>query len=335
MNESRLRGFRVEAGLTQGELAARAGVSRQLVGAVEVGRHLPRVDTGLALAAALGVDVQRLFGSDDLASDVVSGLTPKEGSAVRLGWVGDRIVTAPARIGGDGWEAADAVVEGGRVVTFGDVNSGAVVAGCEPGLETLEHLLRQGGSGAVAVATSSGAALDALIAGRVHAAVVHGPAGALPEVPPDTAVVRFRLTGWRVGLGIPPDIGSPSWWQRVLDGELAVVQREPGAAVQRTFEEAVGAATTAGPRVGGHVGAARHGMAAGLPAVTIEPAALAVGGGFHPLDRHEAQLWVGEQWKTERGVEQVMDLIASSRFRRRLETVGGYDLDRIGSRVAS
>ncbi len=333
MHESRLRSFRVEAGLTQGELAARAGVSRQLVGAVEAGRHLPRVDAGLALAAALGVEVRRLFGPSGPASDVVSGLSPKEGTAVRLGWVGDRVVTAPARIGGDGWDSADAVVEGGRVVPFGDVNSGAVVAGCEPGLETMEHLLRHGGSGAVAVATSSGAALDALVAGRVHAAVVHGPVESLPSGPSVPAVVRFRLTGWRVGLAIPPDIGS-SWWQEVLAGQLAVVQREAGAAVQRSFEEAVGGSTTRGPRVGGHVVAARHGMAAELPAVTVEPAALAVGAGFHLLDRHEAQLWVGEQWMTERGVEQVMDLIASSRFRRRLETVGGYDLDGIGSRVA-
>lgn len=331
MDQNRLRGLRLEAGLTQGELAARAGVSRQLVGAVEAGRHLPRVDAGLALAAALGVDVRRLFGSAEPASDVVSGLMPQEGSAVRLGWVGERLVTTPARIGGDGWDSADAVVEGGRAVPFGDANPGAVVAGCEPGLETVEHLLRQGGSGAVAVATSSGAALDALGAGRVHAAVVHGPVGSLPRYPP--TVVRFRLTGWRVGLAIPPGLGS-SWWQQVLDGELPVVQRESGAAVQRTLEETVGGSTPKGPRVGGHVIAARHGMAAGLPALTVEPAALAVGAGFHPLDRHEAQLWVGEEWLADRGVEQVVDLIASSRFRRRLQAVGGYDLDGIGSRVA-
>lgn len=333
MGENRLRSARVEAGLTQEELAARAGVSRQLVGAIEAGRHLPRVDAGLALAAALGWEVQRLFGSDALASDVVSGLSPRDGSAVRMGWVGNRIVTAPARIGGDGWDVADGVVEGGRVVPLGDVNPGAVVAGCEPGLETLEHLLRQGGSGAVAVATSSGAALEALVAGRVHAAVVHGPVEFLPLVPSVPAVVRFRLTAWRVGLAIPPDVGA-SWWRRVLDGELAVVQREPAAAVQRTFEEAAGGSTTRGPRVGGHLVAARHGMAAGLPAVTVEPGALAVGAGFHPLDRHEAQLWVAEHWMTDRGVERVMDAIVSSRFRRRLQAVGGYDLDGMGSRVA-
>jgi molybdate-binding protein len=80
--------------------------------------------------------------------------------------------------------------------------------------------------------------------------------------------------------------------------------------------------------------AARHGVAAGLPAVTVEPAALAIGAEFHPLDRHEAQLWVGEEWITDRGVEHLLDLVCGSRFRRRLETVGGYDLDGIGRRVA-
>ncbi|MEX1037413.1 MAG: helix-turn-helix domain-containing protein [Acidimicrobiia bacterium] len=330
---SRLRRFRVEAGLTQVELAGRAGVSRQLVGAVEAGRHLPRVDAGMALAAALGVDVEKLFGSDQFPVDVVVGTAPDEGSAVRMGWVGDRLVTSPARIGGDGWDAADAVIEGGLVVPFGDVRSGAVVAGCEPGLETLEHLLRQSGSGALAAAASSNAAFDALVAGRVHAAVVHGRHGSLPKVPSAPAVVRFRLTGWRVGLATPPDVES-SWWQKVMDGELAVVQREPGAAVQQTFEEAVAGTSTTGPRVGGHLVAARHGMAAGLPAVTVEPGALAVGAGFHPLDRHEAELWVVDEWMTDRGVEQLIDLITSARFRRRLETVGGYDLDGIGSRVA-
>lgn len=320
--------------MTQQELAARAGVSRQLVGAVEAGRHLPRVDAGLALAAALGVNVESLFGSDAPAVDVLSGSAPAEGSVVRLGWVGERMVTAPARVGSDGWDVADAIVEDGRVVRLGDTRAGVVVAGCEPGLETLEHLLRQGGVGAVAVATSSAGALDAMVAGRVHAAVVHGTVGGLPAVPAGVDLVRFRLTGWRVGLAIPPDVGS-SWWQQVLDGTLMVVQREEGAAVQRTFEEAVAEfGPIAGPRLSGHVVAARHGVASGLPAVTIEPAALAVGAGFRPMDRHEAELWVVDEWMADRGVEQLLGAIGSARFRRRLEGVGGYDLDGIGSRVA-
>lgn len=182
------------------------------------------------------------------------------------------------------------------------------------------------------MATSSSAALAALEAGRTHAAVVHGPDGGLPRAPAGAA--RFHLTAWRVGLAIPFGIGS-SWWSQLLAGELEVVQREEAASVQQTFEQAVGGpGVVSGPRVAGHVVAARHGAAIGRPAVTIEPAARAAETGFHSLDRHVVELWVDGRWLTDRGVENLLDLLGSSGFRRRLETVGGYELDEIGRRVA-
>lgn len=333
MTGSRLEGLRRAASLTQGELAARAGVSRQMVGALEAGRHLPRVDAAISLAVALGVDVSDLFGTGSVVVDVVSGEPPEVDQSVRLGWVGDRLVSAPARVTADGWNVADGVVEeNGQVLWLTDVRSGVVVAGCEPGLETVEHLLRQGGRGGLAVATSSAGAVAALQDGRVHAAVVHGPSGRLPPIPADVA--RYRLTSWRVGLSVPSDLG-PLWWSQVLAGELEVVQREKGASAQQTFEEAVGGAgLVPGRVVGGHVAAARHGSVVGLPAVTIEPAALAMDSGFHALQRHEAELWVGERWLDDRGVEELLGLIVSSRFQRRLRAVGGYDLEGVGRRVA-
>jgi putative molybdopterin biosynthesis protein len=137
-----------------------------------------------------------------------------------------------------------------------------------------------------------------------------------------------------VGLAIPAHLGS-SWWARLLAGEIEVVQRESGASVQQTFEEATGGTgIVPGPRLGGHLAAARYGAAVGLPALTIEPAARAIGSDFHPLGRHEAELWVGKQWVDDRGVEDLLDLISSSQFRRRLEAVGGYELDDVGRRVA-
>ena len=331
--QNRVRSLRLAAGMTQAQLAERAGVSRQLVGTVEAGRHLPRVDAGLALAAALDTDAGWLFGSHTPLLDVMSGLTPADGALVRLGWVGEQMVTAPARIGSDGWHPADAVIEDGRAHRLGPAQSGVVVAGCEPGLETLEHLLRQGGVGAVAVSASSAGALAALIGGRVHAAVVHGPPDSLPAVPDGLDVDRIRLTRWRVGVSLPPDVDA-SWWQQVLDGAMPVVQREDGATVQRAFEEALaGSGPVPGPRVGGHVVAARHGSAAGIPAVTIEPAALAMGVGFHALDHHEAQLWISRRWIVDRGVEQLLTAINGSHFRRRLQAIGGYDLEGTGSRL--
>jgi hypothetical protein len=71
-----------------------------------------------------------------------------------------------------------------------------------------------------------------------------------------------------------------------------------------------------------------------MAAVTIEPAALAVGVPFHALDVHEAQLWVDRRWLNERATDEALDAIASHRFQRRLAGVGGYDLAGCGARVA-
>lgn len=327
---SRLREWREAAGLTQADLAARAGVSRQLVGAIEAGRHLPRVDAGLALAAALGGDVATLFGPHPAAVDVVSGAVPPDGTLVRVGRVGERTVTAPARLGPEGWDVADGVAGGGTVTPFDTLAPGFVVAGCEPGLQVLERQLREAGMAAVAATASSRAAAAALADGRVHAAVIHGPADRLPA--PEIAVDRFLLSRWRVGLAASPQRPG-RWWEEVLAGAGPVVQREEGAGVQRAFEEALGGTgPVPGPRVGSHVEAALRAMLTGLAAVTIEPAALAVGAAFHPLEVHEAELWVDRRRLGERAVAAALEAIAGARFQRRLAAVGGYDLAGTGSR---
>ena len=52
------------AGLTQAELAAAAGVTRQTVVAVEAGDYAPSVYLALALASHLGSSVEELFDAD-------------------------------------------------------------------------------------------------------------------------------------------------------------------------------------------------------------------------------------------------------------------------------
>jgi DNA-binding XRE family transcriptional regulator len=329
-----LRAVRRAAGLTQSELAVRAGVSRQSIGAIEAGRHLPRVDAALALAAALDVEVEELFGSDHAPVDVLTGAVAADGVPVRIGRVGEQLVTSPARFDAQGWDVADGVVADGTLRSFGRLGRGLVVAGCEPGLEVLERLLREGGMGAVAVAGSSAAATAALESGRVHAAVVHGPVGGTLTAARGVAVERFRLARWRVGLAAPYD-APPGWWDEALSGREPVVQREPGAGVQRTFEEAVeaGRLPVPGPQVDTHLEAAQRSIIAGIPAVTIEPAALAVGAGFHPLDVHEAQLWVATEWSSDRVFTEALNVIVGRPFQARLAGVGGYDLTGSGSRI--
>lgn len=57
-----VRARRLFAGLTQAELAASVGVTRQTVVAVEAGDYAPSVYLALALASQLGGTVEGLFG---------------------------------------------------------------------------------------------------------------------------------------------------------------------------------------------------------------------------------------------------------------------------------
>jgi len=59
---SPLRGARLIAGLSQEELAAEVGATRQTVSALERGTSIPSVSLALAIARVLGYTVEELFG---------------------------------------------------------------------------------------------------------------------------------------------------------------------------------------------------------------------------------------------------------------------------------
>jgi putative transcriptional regulator len=58
---SRLKEIRTATGLTQAELAERAGVSRKTINTVENGVFTPSTVLALELARALGTTVEALF----------------------------------------------------------------------------------------------------------------------------------------------------------------------------------------------------------------------------------------------------------------------------------
>jgi DNA-binding XRE family transcriptional regulator len=60
----RLRAARREAGLTQQDLADRAGIHRVTVAVYEAGRKEPGVGHALAIAGVLGTCAEQLFGDE-------------------------------------------------------------------------------------------------------------------------------------------------------------------------------------------------------------------------------------------------------------------------------
>ncbi|HWE32232.1 MAG TPA: helix-turn-helix domain-containing protein [Solirubrobacteraceae bacterium] len=328
-----LRVRRLELGLTQSQLAAHAGVSRQLVAAAEAGRNTPAVDAALALSRALGATVEELFGSQRPERLVGAlGTRPPDGVPLRVGRVGDQLVAAELvdhGVAGAGWAAPDGVLADGTLHLFdGAAPAGVVIAGCDPALGVAEAMLAGlGPRSLLAISAPTGAALKALRAGTVHAAVVHDRWGRLPK--PPVAVARWRLASWQVGVGVASRrrLGS---LESVLAGR--VVQREPAASSQRAFERSGGRAGH-GPVASGHLEAARVGALLGLSAVTTEGAARAFGLRFLPLEEHAVEVWVAERWLGHPGVEALAELLGRPAFTDRVAQFGGYDLTGCGTQI--
>ncbi len=61
---NRLRILRAERGWSQSELAGRAGVSRQTIHAIEVGKYDPSLPLAFRLAALFALRIEELFEPD-------------------------------------------------------------------------------------------------------------------------------------------------------------------------------------------------------------------------------------------------------------------------------
>jgi transcriptional regulator with XRE-family HTH domain/molybdate-binding protein len=335
--KNRVAQLRQALGLTQTELALASQLTRPLVSAVETGRHVPSVKAALALAKVLGAPVEELFEAPPLDEEQVPalGTAPQGPVPIVAARVGDRLTyqALPDHgASGSSWDRADGIYAGGRVELFAEADpNGFAVAGCEPALGLAASLLPAiGPHHLVAIAASSTDAVEALNAGRIHAAVVHGRPGHLRRT---GRSARFLLAGWQVGLA--SRAGLASALEQLARGRLKTALREPGAESQKALERALepygGAGRLAGPPASGHLDAARQ-VAHGLAdvGVTIEAAALAYGLVFAPLEGHRVELRIAEEWQDHPGARSLLELFFSENFRRRLRALGGYDLSAAG-----
>lgn len=64
---NRLRVLRAERNWTQEELAARLGVSRQTVNAIETGRYDPSLPLAFRIAGVFGLRIEEVFSPDGVA----------------------------------------------------------------------------------------------------------------------------------------------------------------------------------------------------------------------------------------------------------------------------
>ncbi len=95
---AKLRFARQARGFSQQQLAGMAGVSRQAVSAVESGHADPSLRVALALAQALGMTVDELFGGESTVQAVKARLVGDPGpvgARVTLAPIGDSLIALP------------------------------------------------------------------------------------------------------------------------------------------------------------------------------------------------------------------------------------------------
>jgi putative molybdopterin biosynthesis protein len=306
-NGARLRSARQARGFSQLQLPSMARVSRQAVSAVESGISDPQLRVALALASALGMTVEELFGSEDAVVPVTA--TPAaplggQGARVTLAPMADGYVAFPLRAattGRSGFLPAGGLVtatsrEEGRPSTsirpIGPPRPTLVAAGCDPALPLLEVPL---GLLDPPVAftwwpCSSQEALQLAADGLVHVAGTHlrGPGSdynitpATGLLPDGGAVIGF--CSWREGLLLRPELADQtSGIKDVAGSGLRLVNREPGAEARSLLDRTLADAGIDGSQLPGyHTRAAGHldvaaAIAAGLAdaGIASEPAARA------------------------------------------------------------
>lgn len=201
-----LKRRREQMRLSQQALAARVGISRQALGAIESGRQNPSVAIALALASTLFCSVEDLFALDsgatiqaELAPSLASLFDresdppadgaphrapapwPRPTARVSVGQVAGRWVAH--RLGGNDYSAADGIAaEGDAPVSAVDLFAGvqslagnALVAGCAPLLSTLGRAVgdRFRDVRMRWIRASSARSLKLLRDGHVHIAGIH------------------------------------------------------------------------------------------------------------------------------------------------------------------
>ncbi len=266
-----LKSFRAQKGLSQGELASRAGITRQAVSSIESNLYLPTTAVALRLARALTCRVEDLFclvpAEDIVEGRFIGDLSQFEPAThpirVKVSTVGKRTIVRPVvglgeqlsfTVPADGYLAQPLGRSLGSTVRVKltrdreTVEEEISVAGCDPAICLAgEHLRRRKDRTSVLGWTmGSMAALRALQRGEVHVAGIHlfDPVTGDSNMP----FIRQTLKGfgyevitfatWEEGLvvrtGLPKSLRTVAG---LADKTVTIINREEGSGARLLLDQ--------------------------------------------------------------------------------------------------
>lgn len=352
MLENIVRESRRRLGWSQEELANRSGVSRAGISAIETGRLVPSTAAALALASALDTTVENLFrlpGTQPPGGDEAWAWPPPS-----LPWrywsaeVGGRLYRYPVEDSALGLLPHDGTAGRGTLDESRHVHPARtlVVACCDPAAGLLAaELARQEEVRMLVIPRSSGAALELLERGLVHAAGVHlaradqpeGNAAAVRRDRPGVSLSWHLLSvaGWDEGIALDPRLGLSSV-REVVAARLRWVVREAGSGARQCLDELLGPASTRrpsrnGPQAFDHRGVAGVIRGRGADAgVCLRLAGEEAGLRFLSVRREAYDLCLARDPLDDPRLRALTRVVRSEAYRRLLDDLPGYDTARTG-----
>ncbi|MBV9868585.1 MAG: helix-turn-helix domain-containing protein [Abitibacteriaceae bacterium] len=366
---NQLKAVRTRLGLSQQELAATAGVTRQTVSGIEAGLYAPSAAVALRLARTLGCPVEELFWIEGdfptVQATSIASATPIQHSAqslrVALSQIGGRWVARPLladtafrheMIPADGLATATQGKDTLMVQLLDDAQKLArtvVVGGCAPALSLWTRSAERWYPGLRVhwAHANSTAALQSLARGELHIAGIHlhdpvtgdDNLSFVKKIIPKRPVVLINFGVWEEGLIVQE--GNPKQLSKAADltrKKITIVNREVGAGARFLLdvllsEESIAPAVLKGynHEVHSHQEVAQA-VLTGQADVGVSTAAVATAYGlsFVPLRQVRYDLVVLEEYFQQEPVQQLLGTLDHRWVRSQLHVLGGYDTSRTG-----
>ncbi|WOB44563.1 helix-turn-helix domain-containing protein [Thermoleptolyngbya oregonensis NK1-22] len=323
-----LKQIRLRLGMSQQDLAAIAGVSRQTIGGVEAGQYAPSTTVALRLARALGCQVEDLFWLEQDAVELdaipIRDFPTDQVTRLSLARVGGQWIAHPLKGGtafrtemvpADGEGRYDSTTQMLHVHLLDDLEKlhrTVVIAGCTPALSLWARAAERWHPDLRVYWTldNSMCALERLFRGEVHLAGMHLYDTAMQDhnVPfvktalqtqaalQGVAAVVINLGSWEEGLLIQP--GNPLQLKTIEDLtrlDVRIVNREVGAGSRQVLEQSLKAAGISPQAVrgfdtlaAGHLEVARA-IATGQASAGVSTASVAAAFGLEFIPLHRSR----------------------------------------------
>ncbi len=356
MLRSDLKVRRLLRGLSQGQLSALAGLSRQTLSGLEHGRSVPSTSVALKLARALECRVEDLFslGDEDLLPADFAGPPGAErgdarpsGARVALAQVGDRWVAHP--VADD--RPADALLDShrGRRVramplrSLESLRGSLLVLGCDPALGLLAARVSEDHPRAhlTWLHAASESALAAVARGEAHLAGIHlrdetsGEYNApfARAVLPGSSLVA--LSSWELGFVVAK--GNPRGVRSAHDlarSDVRIVNREPGAGARKLLDALLRKSRVRTVRGydllarGHHAVAQAIALDAADAGIATRGAADTFGLQFLPLSEERFDLVLPAGALDDERIGRLLASLRSRNFQRDLKALKGYQAGR-------